>query len=293
MVSRKRLRILIEVKTTDTYRVNLDRISGYAEKLKADNRIPAQVSTLVVVGRQDTGDLEAQIRGSKYAWGMRLISVEALVKLVQVRERAEELSVRKIHDLLTPFEYTKLDRIVDVVFDVSEEADILSQEDGPPTASDSSPVVKSPTRPEETDIGITRRRIVDVLSRRLRPLVRKSGALYWSTDKSVRVAIAVSSRYEHRGWPYWYMYRPQWDAFLNEAAQGFYVLGCVDLEVAYVIPFEKIHSWLTRLRTTNRNGRFYWHVDLDAERGKEKEARFRLVEPRTDEDLGRFVQQLA
>jgi len=34
---------------------------------------------LIVVGRQDTGELEAQIRGSRHAWDIRLISAEALL----------------------------------------------------------------------------------------------------------------------------------------------------------------------------------------------------------------------
>lgn len=56
--------LLIEVKTTDTYRINLDTITEYREKLIASRKISERSSILVVVGRQDTGDLEAQIRGS-------------------------------------------------------------------------------------------------------------------------------------------------------------------------------------------------------------------------------------
>jgi hypothetical protein len=41
-----------------------------------------QSSILIVVGREDTGDLEAQIRGSRHAWDVRLISVDALLRLM-------------------------------------------------------------------------------------------------------------------------------------------------------------------------------------------------------------------
>jgi hypothetical protein len=122
--------------------------------------------------------------------------------------------------------------------------------------------------------------------------VKKSGVLYWSTDKGLRVAIGVSSRYESRTWPYWYAYHPQWDAFLKEGTTGFYILGCADLDVAYAIPFERIHGWLKRLRTTTKGTRIYWHVDLDAASEHPDNALLRLVEPRADEPVGTFALEL-
>jgi hypothetical protein len=72
--------LIIEVKTTDYVTVPLEKLATYKERLIADNRIPRNASILIVVGREDTGALEAQVRGSRYAWEMRLISVERLIK---------------------------------------------------------------------------------------------------------------------------------------------------------------------------------------------------------------------
>ncbi|MBM3977236.1 MAG: hypothetical protein FJ299_09635, partial [Planctomycetes bacterium] len=69
--------IVVEVKTTDAYRLDLSTIAEYRRKLANDGAIVIDHSSiLIVVGREDTGDLEAQIRGSKYAWDVRLISVD-------------------------------------------------------------------------------------------------------------------------------------------------------------------------------------------------------------------------
>ena len=38
---------------------------------------------------ETTAELEAQVRGSRHAWDMRLISTDALIKLVQLKEGAE------------------------------------------------------------------------------------------------------------------------------------------------------------------------------------------------------------
>lgn len=77
--------LVIEVKTTDSFTVDLDTHARYKDRLLSEQRLSKNASTLIVVGRRDTGALEAQIRGSRYAWDMRLISVERLIKLVQIR----------------------------------------------------------------------------------------------------------------------------------------------------------------------------------------------------------------
>ena len=64
--------LVIEVKTTDAYRINLDTLAKYRDDLIRSNKIEPKSSILVIVGRQDTGDLEAQVRGSKHAWDLRL-----------------------------------------------------------------------------------------------------------------------------------------------------------------------------------------------------------------------------
>jgi hypothetical protein len=81
--------IVLEVKTTDAYRISLDTIATYREKLIAAERFTPPSSILIVVGREDTGELEAQVRGSRHAWDMRLISADALIKLVQLKSPFE------------------------------------------------------------------------------------------------------------------------------------------------------------------------------------------------------------
>ena len=68
---------VIEVKTTSAYQLRLDTIAKYRLTLVEQGQLSEeQSSILIVVGRDDTSDLEAQIRGFGYAWDIRLISVE-------------------------------------------------------------------------------------------------------------------------------------------------------------------------------------------------------------------------
>lgn len=227
--------IVVEVKTTDAYRINLDTIGGYRDELIQTGKITSDSSVLLVVGRQDTGDLEAQVRGSRHAWTVRIISADALGKLVALKESTEVASAEKIHELLVPFEYTRLDKIIDIAFTVAEEASDSDQvADAEAVAEGDGPVPGKQRRTAQDVIEQVRSQIVAALSRKYRPLVKKSRALYWSPDKTTRAAVTISKRYESGG--FWYAYHPEWDKFLREGSEGFLVLGCVGQDFAYAVP---------------------------------------------------------
>jgi hypothetical protein len=252
--------IVIEVKTTDTYRINLDTIAGYATKLRIDGKIPANntSSILLVVGRQDTGDLEAQVRGSRHAWTVRIISIDALKKLVTLKEGAESATVRKIHELLAPFEYTKLDRMIEIAFTVAEETGTGVDEDITVGADEEG--AKEHHVSSKADIDSLRSKLVEALSAAYQPLIKKSRALYWSADKATRAAITVSKKYP--AGDYWYAYHIDWDQFLGEASKAWYVLGCIGRADSYVIPYDWVHSRLDRMYFTEREGKKYYHILL-------------------------------
>jgi hypothetical protein len=257
--------IVVEVKTTDAYRINLDTIGGYRDELIRIEKITTNSSVLLVVGRQDTGDLEAQVRGSRHAWTVRIISADALGKLVALKESTEIASAEKIHDLLVPFEYTRLDKIIEIAFTVAEEAsDAEGGQVEVETATVGEGSRSGKQRHTSADvIEQLRSQIVTALSNKYSPLVKKSKALYWSTDKSVRVAVTISKRYENGN--FWYAHHPDWDAFLGEGSVGLLVLGCIGKDEAYAIPHAWIHTKLRYLNTTDREGRSYWHVYLHPE----------------------------
>ena len=106
-----------------SYRVALDTIAAYQKQLASADEIDLETSSiLIVVGRQDTGDLEAQIRGSRYAWDIRLISVEYLLKLLDLEEDVEDSQIAvRIRAILNPQEFTRVDGIVDLLFSAKED----------------------------------------------------------------------------------------------------------------------------------------------------------------------------
>jgi hypothetical protein len=269
--------IVTEVKTTDAYTVKLETIATYRTKLLNTGEIKGPSSILIVVGRQDTGELEAQIRGSRHAWDIRVISAEALLKLVQLKENSEEPETGlKIRSLLAPMEFTRLDSLVDVMFTTAKdvEAGIVEaviEPLEPETRALTSSPAPSTGGWEFTDSAVLdskRNEIIEAISRKLgTKLIRRSRALYWDVTHEKRVACSISKRYS-RGAAYWYAYHPKWDEFLAEATDGYFVLGCMDLSSAFAIPVKVMKEHLALLNTTTtEKGKVYWHVHLVEDAG--------------------------
>ncbi len=188
------LGFLVEVKTTDTYRINLDTVAEYRNRLIVEGKIAAENSSiLIVVGRQDTGDLEAQIRGSKHAWDIRLISVDALLRLAEVKEQLNDWSTsNKINQLLRPVEYTRLDGIVELLFAAKRDLET------PEAVALLLPENKGlkPEEGEVRDLEAAREEAIRQIGEKLvSTFVRRGKAARASTDGNTRLVCLASQRY--------------------------------------------------------------------------------------------------
>lgn len=269
--------IIAEIKTTDAYRISLDTIANYRQKLLEAQKIKEPSSVLIIVGRDETGELEAQIRGSRHAWDIRLISADALIKLVQLKEVADDPDTgKKIRSILSPMEFTRLDSLIDVMFTAAKDMESASTDDI--IASDSKEEANSEQKVKgiwnftsPTDIQAKRESLVAALAKReATTLIRRSRALYWNSNDNVRAAFTISKPYPKRsdGTPYWYAYHPSWNQFLGEYKRSYLVLGCMDLDYAFVLPADLLRSHLSSMNTSERpNGEMYWHLYLTKRKG--------------------------
>jgi hypothetical protein len=262
--------LIIEVKTTDAYRISLDKLAGYRRELMRTNQAPAESSILIITGRDDTGELEAQIRGSRHAWDIRLISVDALLKLVSIKQNTEGRdTAEKIRRLLVPVEFTRLDGLIDVIFTTARDVETTAQVEAVGLRDDEEgQQEESASGYEFTDtaeLNAKRNELLASLTAKLGAnLIKHSRALFQNAAHDVRVAVTMSKRYTKKGQlPYWYAYHPHWDSFLAEARQAFLVLGCMDKRAAYVLPLDTIREQLAKLNTTTtRDGKHYYHIKL-------------------------------
>ncbi|PDQ21596.1 hypothetical protein CN311_08025 [Mesorhizobium sanjuanii] len=107
-----------------------------------------------------------------------------------------------------------------------------------------------------------RKAIVSAMSSKLKEeLVQTSRALYQSTDGSKRIVCTLSKKYDSRT-PYWYAYHPKWDEFLRGGNEGYFVLGCMDLDIAFSIPRLVINRLLIDLHVSKTEKSQYWHIHI-------------------------------
>jgi len=257
---------VIEVKTTDAYQLNLDTQAQYRQRLIDDKRIrKAKSSILIVVGRKDTGGLEAQTRGSRHAWDIRIISVESLLKLLMVKENLSDVgTVSKIQEILKPLEYTRVDRLIDIIFTTSE--DLQTDEvDSELEAEESRGKVRTLSPPVKYHEECVNKISTHLVS----PLIKQGRCTYTNADLSVRVLCIVSKEYQRGGARrYWYAFHPSQQEFLNEGVRSFIALGCGSADQIILIPSIEFQKHLPAMRTTETENRSYWHVEIFEKGGR-------------------------
>lgn len=234
--------IVVEVKTTDAYRIDLETLAGYRRGLIRSGEIPEDRSSiLIVVGRQDTGELEAQIRGSRYAWDVRLLSVDSLFRLISIREEIEGPHVaRQINDILIPRKYTRVDGIIDLVFAAA--ADVKSDVDDAAAIGEEvsldAPSATQEKKPRFVPVSFHEECVKRIRDHLGLTVTRRSKATYASPDGETAPICAVSREHPaSSGAFYWFAFHPhQWDT-LQEAADAYVAFGCGSAERTLVIPF--------------------------------------------------------
>lgn len=252
-------KVIVEVKTSDAYRIDLEIIEGYRRSLIKKGELSEENSSiLIVVGREDTGDLEAQIRGSRHAWDIRLISAEALLRLMLLKEEVEEPQIiQRIYDILIPREFTKLDEIIEIVFTTAEDV----KEKAPPEEDTKAVKIKVSKSAPVSFNDACASKIEQYLKT---SLIKRTRASYSSPDKNIALICAVSKHYKERDKTgYWFAFHPHQQEFLKEYNIGYVAFGCGSESTIILIPIKDFSSYLDEMHITEREDRFYWHVIIE------------------------------
>lgn len=257
--SKARGDIVLEVKTTDAYQIDLSTIAKYRDDLTKNNQIGINSSILIVVGNQNTDSIEAQVRGSKYAWDIRLISVDGLIKLMKLKETVEDITIsNKIWDILTPQDYTKVDKIIDLVFSTAEEADLSSE-------------ILEVSEPSKTgqfteSVEDNRDESISRISKYLGlSLIKQSRSTYIAPEHRVSLSCALSREYERNNQSYyWFGFHRAQKQYLEQANTGYGAFVCGSVENIFLFPFDKLNMWLPGLNQTEKGDRLYWHIHIVA-----------------------------
>jgi hypothetical protein len=248
--------VLIESKSSTAYSVNLTRIASYRRQVAPEIGLdPEEISILLVVGTEDTEELEAQVRGSRFAWSVRLLGVHALFRLLQLKETLDDPNVeRQIQEILVPQEFTRLDRIVDLVFATAEDASSIAEDQDEDLVEEAEPTVARASFHSE---------ILPRLERHFhKSLVKQSRVLWASPDDSVLLSCQVSKKYERGAADYWFGLKRTTKEALAAHDHAFCAFGLGSHDNVVVLPFHVLAPHLDGFFTSpdKDGGILHWHV---------------------------------
>lgn len=254
--------IIVEAKTTDTYRIDLNTLAEYRRRLIQNEAVTEeQSSVLIIVGREDTGGLEAQIRGSRHAWDIRLVSISALVRLMRLKENIEDPRIlRKISEVLIPQEFTRVDSIIDLVFSTTED---VRQESETKNEKAIQAELVDGTKLQALPANFNDACALRIQASLKTPLVKQSRTGYASPDGRLFVYCSVSRTYGKRGKEgYWYAFHTHQRDKLASVADSYAAFGCGSENTILLIPYSKFSKWLDGMNVTRLEDRVYWHVQI-------------------------------
>jgi hypothetical protein len=260
--------LLIESKSSAAYSIDLERISDYRAQLAPNLGVPADaISILLVVGSEDTSSFEAQVRGSRYAWDIRLLGVNSLFRLLKLKETLDDPKVEKqIQGVLFPQEFTRLDGIIDLVFATAEDAQLQETSDAVAVeliesddTTDSSTQQNSETKSPASFHAEVLPRLEKAVGA---SLVKRSRVLWGTPDESVLLSCQVSKLFEHRRMHYWFGLKRATREVLDEHSNAFCAFGLGSSEQIVLIPYKLLAEHLDGMFTSpdDEGGIRHWHV---------------------------------
>lgn len=268
--------VVIEVKRSSTYTIHLETIARYRSDLIQNSKISEDKSSALFVVCQkdeDTNALEAQIRGSRHAWDIRLISLEALFKLVQLKNETDNpASARLLRLVLVPREYTKLDSLLEIVSfvaqDVSAEEEDEIEKDDKGSKTDGAYVSKL----NRTDL---RTKAKEFFLNKLRQDTKDiSRTLLETQDGRIAICYAPSQAYLKVNYTqYWFGLHDHQIEFMNKHSEGFAAYLCSKAGMLFM-PWSEFTNHVGQMLESSKENRHWRHVIL--QHGKDGKLRMRL-----------------
>ena len=173
--------------------------------------------------------------------------------------------VEKARRVLLPFEYTRVDNIVDLVFATQQETESKAITASEELDQESDISVKSAKYEFTPTAALEAKRMAIIaaffVSKNAKPK-KHSKTNYSDVTGEMRGTFAISKRYNRDYQPYWYALHPAWVDFMQGGKDSYFVLGFMDRDEAFAIPFSVVEKNLSGLNRTELPHRGYWHISL-------------------------------
>lgn len=258
--------VLVETKTSTSHRIEVMKLARWRRHLAEERDLDDEhVSSLLVVAEEETEELEAQVRGSRSAWELRLLGVDALFKLLSIRESLDDDTIeRQIQAVLVPQEFTRLDKIIDLVFATKEDTE--TDEPAEDLVAAEGEQAKAPNSSFHASV-------IPRLEKYLEhPLVRRARVVWAAPDDTVGVSCQVSRRYDAPQGKnlYWYGLKRTTRDKLSSFPKAWCAFGLGQPEQVVLLPYDLLARHLEGMFTSPDSAGevLHWHIRLRTDGSK-------------------------
>lgn len=259
---------IIESRTSLDFPIILDNLNKYRHSFINNGDILKEKSSiLIIIGRGSTIDLERQIRGSEYSRDIRIVSVEALVNLLTLKESINDTkTVRQIYEILRLKEITKVDKVIEIIFLTMQDIslDINFDNDNNLIDKDSEDILINENKEPLEKVYL---KSIDKINNKLSIRLSKNvNTLYSTEDLSYGVQMRFrrylkedargnTDRYFFKCYQYHYNN-------LNEFKSKYFAFICDNEESLFLIPADIIFKYKDRVSISGQGRSTNWFVRI-------------------------------
>ena len=281
--------IVAEVKKPAVYRITLETIARYRNELARTGRfVKDKSSILIVVGQldEDTTDLEAQVRGSRYAWDIRLVSLATLFKMVALKNATDNpASARLLRGILVPREYTKLDSLLDIVSFVAQDVSEEDAEEAPKLERES----REGAYVSKLDRGELRAQAKNFILKKLKQDTKDiSRTLLETQDGRVAIYYAPSQAYKESNYvKYWFGLHDHQIEFLSKHPEAYIACVCAGAGILFM-PWVEFSKYINHMLESSKDKRHWRHIVLRLSKDGKLKLWLRSESPKPQVDIAEW-----
>ncbi len=193
------------------------------------------------------------------------MSTDSLLQLLALKEKLNDTkTIQQINELLKPKEYTRIDKLIDLIFLTSQDLEIEDSVEPEETLDDESELVNENSSHKRTTQVNFHKECLDKIQTRLGiNLIKQTRISYSNKDKSRGLICAISKPHKQGKFEkFWFAFHPYQQEFLEKFSKSYVAYGCGSPDNTILIPFSIFEPSIKNLWTTSNSERMYWHVHI-------------------------------
>jgi hypothetical protein len=189
------------------------------------------------------------------------------MKLVQLKEKLDdEKTIKQISEILRPLEFTRLDKLIEIVFETTQDIQLDPNEElsnEVDSSKDDSDEVKEQEEVKHRSVPVNFQDqcLQKIESKFNTSLVKSTRAGYQTIDGEKGFLCCISKQHKGKSYlKYWFAFHPHQELFLKKFKTAYVVYGCGSANNTFLIPFDILQEEHEYLWTTEKESRIYWHI---------------------------------